>query len=105
MSSQVASLLTTDPGRRPTAEQLLVRLNGKRDKVSGRTKPQKPVEQDDDDIECGTLVQSNYLFNVKHDDKMTPIKSSNNNITRKPVEKSMGKKTITLSPEPRKEEQ
>ena len=33
LSSQVASLLTTDPERerRPTAEQLLLRLNGERD--------------------------------------------------------------------------
>ena len=65
LSGQVASLLTTDPGRRPTAEQLLLRLNGERDDASGRSKPQhqRRVKQDDndddDDSDYDTLVQTN----------------------------------------------
>ena len=35
LSTQVSSLLTTDPQRRPTAEEMLIRLNEERNKVVG----------------------------------------------------------------------
>ena len=78
LSTQVASLLTTDPGRRPTAEQLLLRLNGERDEVSGSSKPQyqRPVEQDDDDdSDYDTLVQTKHQPTVKPQEKMAPVRS------------------------------
>ena len=78
LSTQVASLLKTDPGRRPTAEHLLLRLNGKRDEVSGSPKPQyqRPVEQDDDDdSDYDTLVQTMHQPTVKPQEKMAPVRS------------------------------
>ena len=79
LSGQVASLLTTDPERRPTAEQLLHRLNGERDEVSGRSKQpqyQRPVEQDDDDdSDHDTLVQTKHQPTVKPQEKMAPVRS------------------------------
>ena len=78
LSTQVASLLITDPGRRPTAEQLLLRLNGERDEVSGSSKPQyqRTVEQDDDDdSDYDTLVQTKHQPTVKPQEKMAPVRS------------------------------
>ena len=40
LSKQVSSLLTTDPRKRPTAEQMLLRLNVKGNKVGDRSEPQ-----------------------------------------------------------------
>ena len=54
LSTQVSSLLTTDPQRRPTAEELLRRIHDEPKKVRGRSKSQNlTIEEKEDDDEKG----------------------------------------------------
>ena len=69
----MSSLLTTDPQRRPTAEQVLLRLNEERNKVGGSPEPQYQKHKEEDDGDSNkTLVQSVNQHTPK--DKMTTSK-------------------------------
>ena len=72
LSALVSSLLTKDPRRRPTAEDLLRRIHDERQKVGGRSEPrtqnltrkeddEKDEKDHDDEVDSDydTLVRSN----------------------------------------------
>merc|ERR1712150_71773 len=79
LSTQVSSLLTTDPWSRPTAEQMLLRLNEEEESavdVSSKPQDQRPVERDDENenSDDDTLVESKHQPTMKLNKKTTPIK-------------------------------
>ena len=63
LSELVSCLLSTDPRRRPSAEELLRRIQDERKKVRDRSEPQtqKLTRKEDveDDSDYETLVRSN----------------------------------------------
>ena len=61
LSALVSSLLTTDPRRRPTAEELLRRIHDERQKVGGRSEEtQNLTRKDDDENDEKDEVDSDY---------------------------------------------
>ena len=66
LSELVSCLLSTDPQRRPSAEEVLRRIQDERQKVGGRSNPQTLTREeeededgDEDDSDYETLVRSN----------------------------------------------
>ena len=77
LSAQVSSLLTTEPQRRPTAENLLLRLTDESNKVGGGSEPQyqRHLEQDHSHCDSGTFVQSKLEETVKPKEKIKPAQT------------------------------
>ena len=65
LSELVSCLLSTDPQRRPSADQVLRRIRDEREKGSRRSEPQNLTREEDDgnsdtdDSDYETLVKSN----------------------------------------------
>ena len=67
LSELVSCLLSTDPKNRPSAEEMLRRIQDERQKVGGRSDPQTLTREeeedeeddDEDDSDYETLVRSN----------------------------------------------
>ena len=51
LSELVSCLLSTDPKRRPSAEEVLRRIHDERQKVGGRSETQKLTREEDDDVD------------------------------------------------------
>ena len=70
LSKLVSCLLSTDPKKRPSAEELLRRIHHERQKVRGRSEPQTQNltrKEDDDDDEDDSDSDYETFFSLYND--------------------------------------